>query len=81
MDGGCVVLQGESSLNWLLSLLWIRFGLNTFTLKGLPVPSEGNLLQDTAALIHNNNNNNSLSGCGLPGGEQPRRAPHLLEAA
>lgn len=41
----CVVLWAESTLNWLLSELWIRPGLNTFTLKGLSVPYEGNLLQ------------------------------------
>lgn len=52
-----VVPWAESSLNWLLSSLRIRPGLNTFTLKGLSVLSEGNLLQEhTRLLIHNNNN-------------------------
>lgn len=53
----CVVPWAESSLNWLLSSLRIRPGLNTFTLKGLFILSEGNLLQEhTRLLIHNNNN-------------------------
>lgn len=46
----------RSTLNWPLSEFGIRPGLNSFTLKGLNVPCEGN-----AALILRNNNNNNNS--------------------
>lgn len=53
----------ESRLNWRLSERGIRPELNTFTLKGPCVLSEGNLQQDTPALIqHSNNNHNNNNG-------------------
>lgn len=73
----------ESCLNWLLSKLWIRPGLNTFTLKGLSVPSEGNLLQEHTGFKSTTTTTAAAAAVYLTDaqrGGSPRQ-PHLSHAA